>query len=433
MANTQSKVIITLAVGPFTQQLLRYESTAVATTDIATVPLARQYFTGSGETTVPEDKRLTAALFKGMFEQSAPSFDVPTSCATGNCTWSPFASIGVCSQCVNRTLDLVRTCADSGLSCNYTLPSGGSLSSNTDGIFFTSSLATKPVPGLQGYNSTFSTFDFIGNSGGNAVSCAMYVCVKTYQASEYLGKLTEHVTATFPNASTTNVASKVVGQILYGMQANGANVTLVPGAEDGIPGGGDLEYGVGGPNCYTVGTWLRRMILGQGKQLRVDVYVPDTSDGIPEILEAMAGTFRESSNTTLDTIFARLAQSLTNAMRTYVSSFPLPAISIPANGTVFTTETHANVQWAWIALPVTVLVLTVLLLVLLVAQTFASKAACFKSGSLPVLFAGLTDERRLLAGIAAPTTKEMEKVSGKMQVMLQVRKRADGTSEFCLT
>lgn len=63
---------------------------------------------------------ITAATFSGLFD-SAP--DVDFACSSGNCTWPPFYSLGICSECRNLTDQVSPTCnepSNDGQLCNIT-------------------------------------------------------------------------------------------------------------------------------------------------------------------------------------------------------------------------------------------------------------------------------------------------------------------------
>lgn len=82
---------------------------------------------------------MVAAMFDGMFsgtlDPDASSFGPNLSCPTGNCTFLPFKTLAVCSECKNITDALSVKChaKDTGRSqalpgaltfCEYSLPNG---------------------------------------------------------------------------------------------------------------------------------------------------------------------------------------------------------------------------------------------------------------------------------------------------------------------
>jgi len=82
---------------------------------------------------------MVAAMFDGMFSgasgQNKSSFSPKLSCPTGNCTFLPFKTLAVCSECKNITNALSEKCHSEGggstmgppealTFCEYSLPNG---------------------------------------------------------------------------------------------------------------------------------------------------------------------------------------------------------------------------------------------------------------------------------------------------------------------
>jgi hypothetical protein len=116
---------------PFTQQVIQYyESTAPsAVAGNATLPRTSQYdlggpHIGAGLSTI--DHGMLGAILGGFWTPSTVSNVVPVSnCITGNCTFTePYSSIGMCSSCTDLSKKVNGFCFDSGVLCNYTLPTG---------------------------------------------------------------------------------------------------------------------------------------------------------------------------------------------------------------------------------------------------------------------------------------------------------------------
>lgn len=114
-------VIIALLFEPMAQQLLSYRQSPLQDfTRNASIPLAQVYDVGGSYEygsaiasdamsgfSVPDKMRI--AILDGFFGSangSMPStMDLPLSCPSGNCTFDPFTSLGVCSSCRSSTAD----------------------------------------------------------------------------------------------------------------------------------------------------------------------------------------------------------------------------------------------------------------------------------------------------------------------------------------
>lgn len=91
-------IILLLAFDPFIQQVISYPLLSVADPDNmggAAAPQVTRY--------IPAPKIIdwTNAIMQGLW--SDENMNVEPKCSSGNCTWDPFPSIGICSQCADLT------------------------------------------------------------------------------------------------------------------------------------------------------------------------------------------------------------------------------------------------------------------------------------------------------------------------------------------
>ncbi|KAK5012648.1 hypothetical protein LTR39_004042, partial [Cryomyces antarcticus] len=82
------------------------------------------------------DRRMKADVMASLLDVDASTKQPSYYCDTGNCTWTQYATLSVCSHCADLTPQLVKNCtfgetgpylAADGGSCSYTLPSGLSI------------------------------------------------------------------------------------------------------------------------------------------------------------------------------------------------------------------------------------------------------------------------------------------------------------------
>lgn len=410
-------MIVALAVGPFTQQLVKYESRA-AQVGIASIPRSTQYddYTTGAFAQEPDIVfAMKAAYYNGLYNYSNQSLlAVNPTCSTGNCTWSDFSSLGVCAECVNSTASIKKSCITGDEYCSYTLPSGlsiiggGSLTTlinSTCTYSLPSAILSDNVPGLSFYNSTLVQLDIIANPMSEAFrtpavaySCNLYLCIKTYHASVQSGQLNETPVATFPNASTPSVESKILFDPA-GNPSSIPNLTFVPDSEDGISGG---PYGVTGTAVAAMSQFLSgtsstsSLLVGWGQG---GIGEQSFTTGPVQVLWDALSTNSSSQGVVLESI----ATGFTNVIRTDNSS----SGSTMLTGAAWENETYVNVQWLWICLPLAVLGLTVLTLGVAIWQTSRIGVECFKSDSLPTLFAGLTETKRREYGGKIVTPDDM--------------------------
>lgn len=244
-------VLLTLALDPFTQQLVRhYDCKQVRPGgDRATLPRGTVYTEVAAHTGAGQWPPVTAVL--GFIDQgiynSAEVGKTPFACPTGNCTFEqPFSTLGYCSTCedmsdqlrfVNVTVEgsvldetTNQTNTFEGLYVNTTLPSGSyaatgpsdstetwfSVNATADG-WFEVTQASMAFPGAPAewrrdhyYASVMRLHEKLGDTGcgtayengtwacggfggAGAARCRLDPCVRTYDARVEDGVLRERL------------------------------------------------------------------------------------------------------------------------------------------------------------------------------------------------------------------------------------------------
>ncbi|KAI0390199.1 hypothetical protein F5Y17DRAFT_80490 [Xylariaceae sp. FL0594] len=181
-------ILISLAVDPFTQQLVQPRQGVVPLPDDATtVTKAGRYSKGSwynsgvlqwdagkdfglNSAFVDADFSMQSAVLYGLNEPlDAVAQQAPFSCPTGNCTWAPYESLAVCSRChdVRQGLQRLHTLGtlyssltdpgissvaiDVGNTTVFRLPNGLAINNmdgwNPDGHHKGDAAAASPPPG----------------------------------------------------------------------------------------------------------------------------------------------------------------------------------------------------------------------------------------------------------------------------------------------
>ncbi|KUI59958.1 hypothetical protein VP1G_07183 [Cytospora mali] len=243
--------IMSLAVGPFTQQALK-TTTCPITVPNATAAIPAAYYvpgsssyyrTGAGMFEVEVDMK--SAMIEGLTYPDGKDNDVETTCDGSNCTWPDFgtgvthATIGLCSACINTT-DYVTGPSWGG---NLTLPdyeayinyqrgqymwvgysnltwasdsfteefaSAASVAvSNFSMLVATTSPCTKrPNSGFYDCPHNVSSTDYYNGLGGYiATSCTLYPCMKEYYGFSLGSRFRERLVRTstaVPNKQETS-------------------------------------------------------------------------------------------------------------------------------------------------------------------------------------------------------------------------------------
>ncbi len=141
---------------------------------------------------------MKASILASLFNVDNDWSYATYSCPSGNCKYSHYASLGVCSRCVDLTAQLKRHCPvyanDSDVShgCEVWLPNNSSLNAGTAhkgnvmhmNIPDESILDVKePVVTVIDSITAFNTFLVQENTTVVASECALTWCVRSYEAS----------------------------------------------------------------------------------------------------------------------------------------------------------------------------------------------------------------------------------------------------------
>lgn len=134
-------------------------------------------------------------------------------------------------------------------------------------------------------------------------------------------------------------------------------------------------------------------------------------------------TFFNNFNATFDSVnasVANLATAMTAQVRQNGDKYDFyNGSGSSARGSVIIEQTCISVQWAWFALPASLLALTILFLVAIIIQTSSGgrSGAPWKSSSLPLVLSSL-DSRAREEYETTGRDHEMEKVAETLRVKL---------------
>lgn len=128
-------VIVTLAVNPFMQQLIRYRFRDIEL-GTASLPVAYDYGSTGVGGFFAANITMKAAAYSGFFSPVDSTFNVTSHCPSGNCTWPPFQSLGVCGSCEDltpliETIPIAPEYFPGGGPANFKLPNGFIMTTKT--------------------------------------------------------------------------------------------------------------------------------------------------------------------------------------------------------------------------------------------------------------------------------------------------------------
>lgn len=385
------------------------------------------------------DAASKAAVYSGLYGSATSvvnGSNIQLGCPGVNCTFPKYSTLAICHRCADISSLVERTCHSSPPddpadvfipACNWTLPAGQSLStvalgwdyfyknssirdiSNTFAVA-NSTLSTLTLGNTPG---TFTNLTILANSSLNplcttpsnndcsdwmggptfnfstfAAECALFPCTRTYTATTVNGTAREtEVGRTISNDT------KWLQPWWNAPNGTPFGVTIVPENENCTQ-----RVGTGACDYYVDGRWL---VAAADFFWRFwDAKVTGYSWN-----QAM------SSNDPLDILYADGIVNLTQVDRTMaaISDSMTAAIRLKGftndwdsgvgggqglvNGTAYIADTCILVRWGWIALPVAIGGLSILLFVLaLLCGMAGNRRPPWKSSALPVLFHGIRSD-----------------------------------------
>lgn len=448
--------LLALAFDPFMQQILRYPiRQAPSPSKVATVKQARSFL-------IPEiDTSYMKAISTGIWSDEAV---FNPSCPSGNCTWTPFRSVGWCSKCedVTSAATLVG-CTDvpvdtnitepQATPCHVALPQGrrsevpimlypakgdGSLNPvNTSSVVMElpTDIIWPLTPGWKGKPSANEVYAGIhgplvvmayaqlgrphstievetspesGLKVDKVTECALTLCERTYNVS---------VSSGIPSV---DVLSVDYGET-FNYTANGINnkesVTCWK-PSGGNPNLSKYEaYAFSDPNEFS-------FCPVEDYSISIPSYIKGNTTS-PWTWLVQERKWRSPAGDTLSShavnkiIYSSLDEVMSNIANA-MTKLSLEISETTVNGTVEVSEVYVAVSWAWISLPATVLALGVTFLGLTILATRHQNLSLWKSAILPVLYHGLDDELVDEYKNEQTTVSKMERSAQSVDVKLDV-------------
>ncbi|KAH3985122.1 hypothetical protein HBI38_107060 [Parastagonospora nodorum] len=411
--------------------------------DVDLLAIADPYFVGNG--TQP------------MAFGNATRAEIPLTCPSSNCTWPSYETLGMCSQCetitdlldftcihtrvdwtstLNRTVSLYPNATVCGYFLNATSAAPVLMSGyimNDDGKTAGEALLMRTLPLITNYeryplygdgsvkfkhvrnpienvliSSIADGFDVYANKTPILQECVLTWCVKTIQSSYYLGTYKEEVVQTFRNESqgafpwsTYDIPEENVTYTDYL-----ENVTIAA-----PPTGNNFSAWGWGVNNDTM---LNTVIIFD-RLFPAFTSVANASSepvfrwrtGSPDEVRTKYLDFNPwllPNNITHH--FERLAQAVTNVIRSSVSNEYI-------SGQAFDNEVYVEVRWAWLSLPVGLLLISCVFLLATVIKSATEKdqVSIRKNSAIATLLYGLPDHFQ--KGLAKSNSKGTPRARAK--------------------
>ena len=443
-----SVTILMLAVSPFVQQILQFSScpiplegssAIVARTNNYTVGAFQRAF---GDASV--DRKMTVALYRGLLDPpSNASALMSAYCQSGNCTFSDwnktaYTSLAICSSIedISKLISGHGNVRNYSLETwNYTLPSGivlpGIRTLTTAAVIPKSEDQKTPLLTLEALMVTdnCSGSEPLSEDGCSirpwAFRASLSPCLHTYGDVRVSNSIfEEHILSTTmlpfvseigyyslagdypsrpdvdcsPSKSLQGNKTRPTSLLASGLRyVNHSSEALNSSETLWYDSACTYDFGYGPTeglqNSFT------EVFFGttyQPKSVTIPRGLSSQPIGDAWMLSLYAD--RQANITSATAYMEGLAISMTAAIREGGDS----SNSVPARGTVLSTQTCVRVEWVWLALPAVLLFLTLVFLVttMVKSRRYTRTRATedgrkpWKSSSLPLLWCGMRDEIR---------------------------------------
>ncbi|KAI1112127.1 hypothetical protein F5Y14DRAFT_453421 [Nemania sp. NC0429] len=466
-------MLAAIAIDPFAQQIIQYYSCSmVVEGSHASVPFSNNYTDGltDGTTGLPKiDLQMQSAIYIGLLNPPAnTSAALSYTCPTGNCTF-PSTEDGA----TYMTLALGSECADISSKVRYSVSTTNYTKTRNRTV---AEIWTKAS--LADYHISLGNHS---TGDASAVMQSSYKFQSQFQSS-YLYKVAFLMRAAHPRPPTTRAFECTFYPAVHTYSANITNGVLIerlldsqrmdvlPGRFSGftllrmnatISDGRwqDCKSAANGSEEHSIGiyytpqnfplvvayregifylediSWWRQPCvysIGHLATLAIETAVYQFLGNETVLFDAWTGkgegnlwsvNLWRDGNATLNTVQTAmdgLGYAITARWR---QGDGISTNAGPLVGTALKNRTCVRVNWFWIALPASLLLLTTTFLVLTIIRTNLDSGLVWKSSALPMLFIGLDEETRQSAG---RVTELDEMKAAAASATVQLRETKDG-------
>lgn len=437
--------ICALAIDPFSQQVLNYRNCLGPNDSVtARIPVTNWHTHTGGHTGADEsalDPLFTLSIYNGLLSSVGNGSSlVSVTCPSGNCTFpsdngATYSSVAIC----HKSQDITQHIQNDNLAdtrFKYSLPSGPRLDA---GVLLSSIVIDYSNPANYGtgdLTDMLFTFDALMINSEMipfAVRSSIYPCVKTWGANITSNELKEteitsvlmkfdyHTSHSYvTNHTLRNGTWQACNPTSHATDTNTVSVTQDgPSAFDGRTYGPsiadttkngttlwypfDCTWLMGGDNGRAISQFLDSLF--NNNTVMMDVITPVGNLWLLNLY--LNGTANMS---TVNDYMNRLASSMTVPFRNHGDPAPAPYTNY-ASGVVLENQSCIHVVWAWLALPASLVLCSIIFLAAtIISSTSAAKrrtdpakawiatAGPLKSSPLPLLFHGIEPSTLLVTG-----------------------------------
>ena len=394
-ANTSVTLIIgivvtiaALAFEAFVQQTISYRSEVIyRRSEAALMPVATTYVLDTRLSSTDQDLEFTETVLQQSFlgqDVTLPKA-VPT-CNSGNCTWEPYAVLGLCSHCVDITDhakdDLL--CDSDGVCKQYAIdgldpyisfdPSDLLYLSSWVGVRINSKLSNWTARTDSKIADPLFAMESIKYSQrgvpSQAFECSMTFCARTRRASSINGRLlVEEIDIQYPIPDPTLLAPERAGD---DWAVDFSPTTLKASNVKS-------RFKVDNSTASNLRFLLTDSYLAAYQT--ADTYYSSVLFDNEVSIDYSAVNLLFNTTKDLPMLMDRSALAFTDFMQNLSTS------TVEGNAGIL--RTRVRVRWPWIAYPAAIMALGVMFLTSTVFTTRASKMMIWKTSVIAMLYHGL--------------------------------------------
>jgi hypothetical protein len=429
--------VVALAMDPFAQQILRFPTMMLdagnGTALIRNAYGYGQYWTVDGQG--PRAREI-AAIMSGVFH-GTEALEADYSCSTGNCTWDPFDTLGICSKCFNLTELVTPDCANLSMTdgirqtCTYYVFEGEEIyteykipnviekeSNCTARQTSVNRVANSPVrleiPTATAAdlftgslaNVTMMQANDCTGSAPRMYLCELAFCKKRILSSVTSGVLEEVIlqseTLIFPECGSTSNQWWNTGPAPYDSLCAGYTPGEVPSAATGIA----IPTDITSLDTQTNAMWVNGTFASSMKEC-----LEELLDSSKVIGREIAWIFWALNAGNFTLTFEDIASSMTNRLirqgpnRNWIK------------GSAKTPSVVVEVHWEWFSLPAALGVLSIAFLSVSIWVSNRPGRLVWKSSVLATLFH--QDDGLCCGSAGKENIAEMDEIARRMDVVLR--------------
>jgi hypothetical protein len=418
--------VLALAFEPFFQQIVAYPE-RMTTNQQGTTWAARSFLPGSA----PRGRKFSfgtrsdptmSAVIDAAF--NTPEIGIRPStamCPTGNCTWPPYSTLGICSECQDTSSSIEYHCKN-----NTVLASGLGASPALDPCGFkVNETFLVGSTGLVGSRIVTSLTTLIVNTSNTPAQFGPFANTTKFGeatlpiADFYVGYTRGGPAAVMRNETPILIECLLTWCVKH-IQAQVTNGVLDEAVLDTITIQPD-SYSAPSPIVATLGSNETFNILNQTTEIFRDLIISNMPPMLSQNPEFSFGSytgiwnFHQIPPYDFKGHLANLTKAITNNLKSRETGI------VPIEGTAWTMEKTVQIRWVWITLPAMSLLGSLILIGATILKGRRTNAPVWKSSSLATLLHGLSEETQ--KGIDPElSSSQTEAMSTKLRVRLSTLK-----------